>query len=236
MGEVYARVTATLHRQRYREQGKAARGLLKRYVEKMTGRKRAQVTRLVSRYLEHSEVKNKVGRRNQFPSRFTRADLELLAKVNEAHETLAGPATKKILEREFRHYQHVAYERLATISVAHIYNLRKRRHYRECRMNVAQTRPVQVAIGERRQPRPEGRPGYLRVDPVPQGDQDGVKGVYHINAVDEVRQWQVVGSVSSANRIWSRLYRRCCTSFRSACEGFIPTAARSSSTTMSPSS
>jgi hypothetical protein len=30
---------------------------------------------------------------------------------------------------------------------------------------------------------------------VHQGDQDGVKGVFHINAVDEVTQWEVVGSV-----------------------------------------
>ena len=64
-------------------------------------------------------------------------------------------------------------------------------------MNYTQTRAVQVAIGERRKPQPEGRPGYIRVDTVNQGDLDGVKGVYHINAVDEVTQWQVVGSVSA---------------------------------------
>jgi hypothetical protein len=33
----------------------------------------------------------------------------------------------------------------------------------------------------------------LRVDKVHQGDQQG-KGLYHINAVDEVTQWQVVGA------------------------------------------
>jgi transposase InsO family protein len=82
------------------------------------------------------------------------------------------------------------------VSVAHLYNLRKRRRYREFRMKYVKTRAVQVAIGERRKPQPEGRPGYLRVDTVHQGDQDGVKGVYHINAVDEVTQWQVVGAVA----------------------------------------
>ncbi len=56
---------------------------------------------------------------------------------------------------------------------------------------------MQVAIGERRRPQPGGRPGYLRVDTVHQGDLDGIKGVYHINAVDEVTQWQVVGSVAA---------------------------------------
>jgi hypothetical protein len=181
--------------QEFRKQGKQMRGLLRRYLEKMTGRSRTQITRLVARYMEHSEVRVSGYRRHQFPSRFTRADVELLAKVDEAHETLSGPATKKILEREFQQYHHAEYERLATISVAHIYNLRKRRHYRECWMSYTKTRPVQVAIGERRRPDPQGRPGYLRVDTVHQGDLDGVKGVYHINAVDEVTQWQVVGAV-----------------------------------------
>src|ERR1039457_5496277 len=57
-------------------------------------------------------------------------------------------------------------------------------------------RAVQVAIGQRRAPQPEGRPGYLRADTVHQGDRDGVKGVYHINAVDEVTQWEVVSATA----------------------------------------
>ena len=75
--------------------------------------------------------------------------------------------------------------------------MRRRRHYRECWLSYTPTRPVQVAIGERRRPQPGGKPGYLRVDTVHQGDRDGIKGVYHINAVDEVTQWQVVGAVSA---------------------------------------
>jgi hypothetical protein len=53
-----------------------------------------------------------------------------------------------------------------------------------------------VSIGERRKPQPQGQPGFLRLDTVHQGDQpgDGAKGVYHINAVDEVTQWQVAAS------------------------------------------
>jgi transposase InsO family protein len=195
--EVYERITRLLRQQGYRTQGKVVRGLLRRYVAKMTGRSRAQVTRLIGRYLKHSEVKESSHRRHRFPSRFTQSDLELLAKVDEAHETMSGPATRKILERERAIYTHAAYQRLATISVAHIYNLRKRRRYRECRMNYTQTRAVQVAIGERRKPQPGGQPGYLRVDTVHQGDREGIKGVYHINAVDEVTQWQMVGAVSA---------------------------------------
>src|SRR5712692_8752929 len=200
--EVYEWITQLLRQQSYRTQGKVVRGLLRCYVGKMTGRSRAQVTRLIGRYLEHSEVKESNHRRHRFQSRFTQADLELLANVDEAHETMSGPATKKILEREWKLYRHSEYQRLATISVAHIYNLRQRRRYRECRMDYTKTRAVQVAIGERRKPQPEGRPGYLRVDTVHQGDRDGVKGVYHINAVDEVTQWQVVGAAPSISEAW----------------------------------
>src|ERR1700730_7739775 len=195
--EVYEWITRLLRQQGYRKQGKVARGLLRRYVAKLTGRSRAQVTRLIGRYVEHSEVRESSHRRHRFASRFTPADVELLAKVDEAHETMSGPATKKILEREWEIYRHAEYERLATISVAHIYTLPGRPRYRQRRMNYTKTRAVQVAIGERRTPQPAGRPGYLRVDTVHQGDLDGIKGVYHINAVDQVTQWQVVGSVSA---------------------------------------
>ena len=195
--EVYDWITRLLREQGYRKQGKAGRGVLRRYIAKMTGRSRAQVTRLIGQYLKHSQVQEATYRRHRFEGRFTAADIELLAKVDEAHETLSGPATKKILEREFRQFHRAEYERLATISAAHIYNLRKRRRYRECRASYTKTRAVPVAFGERRRPDPQGRPGYLRLDTVHQGDRDGIKGVYHINAVDEVTQWQVVGAVQA---------------------------------------
>ena len=48
----------------------------------------------------------------------------------------------------------------------------------------------------------EGQPGYLRVDTVHQGDRPGAKGVYHINAVDEVTQWQIVGATAHISEAW----------------------------------
>src|SRR5208283_150555 len=108
----------------------------------------------------------------------------------------SGPATRRILEREFQVYGRPEYERLATISAGHLYNLRRSRRYRERRLNYTKTRPTAVQIGERRKPQPQGQPGFLRLDTVHQGDQPGggAKGVYHINAVDEVTQWQVAAS------------------------------------------
>ncbi len=59
------------------------------------------------------------------------------------------------------------------------------------------TQSRQIPIGERRKPDPKGKPGYLRVDTVHQGQQDGKAGVFHINAVDTVTQWQAIGCVET---------------------------------------
>jgi transposase InsO family protein len=101
------------------------------------------------------------------------------------------------LQREFEIYHQPEYERLAGISVSHIYNLRASESYRRRRVRVHHTRATQVSIAERRQPDPQGRPGYLRVDTVHQGQRDGQLGLYHLNAVDTVTQWQVVGCVET---------------------------------------
>jgi len=194
--QLYGWVERVLVQQAYRQQGRAGKGLLRRYIEKMTGLSRAQVTRLIARYAASGRVEATVYRRRRFPQLYTQADIELLASVDEAHETLSGPATRHILEREFQQYGNQEYARLATISVGHLYNLRHSRRYRERRLNYTKTRPTAVQIGERRKPQPQGQPGFLRLDTVHQGDQPGggAKGVYHINAVDEVTQWQVAAS------------------------------------------
>ena len=194
-GEVYGWVNQILRQQRYGELKRSERGLVRRYVEKMTGLSRAQTTRLITMYLGGDEVKPQVYRRHRFAQRYTREDITLLAGIDEAHETLSGPATKKLLQRACYDFNDMRYQRLAGISVAQLYRIRGSRAYRERHIKYQVTRPTAVSIGERRKPQPRGRPGYLRIDTVHQGDQDGVKGVYHINVVDEVTQWQVVGAV-----------------------------------------
>ena len=200
--QVYGWVEGLLVQQEYARQDKAARGLLRRYIEKVTGLSRAQVTRLIARYAASGRVQPTVYRRRRFPLRYTRADVELLASLDEAHETLSGPATRRILEREVELYGRQEYGRLAAISVAHLYNLRRSQRYRERRLNYSKTRPTTVAIGERRKPEPRGQPGYLRLDTVHQGDTAEAKGVYHINAVDEVTQWQVAASTPRISEVY----------------------------------
>jgi transposase InsO family protein/transposase len=201
---LYEWVTQTLREQHYDRIPKAGKGVVRRYAAKMTGLSRAQVTRLIGQYTGQGEVKVRHARRHRFGARYSKADIELLVMVDEAHDTLSGPATQKILYREFHEFADSKYQSLSSISIAHIYNLRKRREYRERRMHFAKTRPTPVSIGERRRPEPGGRAGYLRIDTVHQGDLDGVKGVYHINAVDEVTQWQVVGATERISEAWLR--------------------------------
>ncbi len=109
-----------------------------------------------------------------------------------------GPSPRlaqRVLKREHEQFGKNNYAHLAEISVAHLYNLRGSAAYRKVAANWQPTRPSAIGIGERRKPDPRGRPGFLRIDTVHQGDWEGAKGVYHINAVDTVTQWQVVGCV-----------------------------------------
>ena len=121
----------------------------------------------------------------------------LLAATDAAHEDLSGPALRRILRREFTLFGRQEYERLSEISVSHLYNLRRSPAYKSQRVRVQSTQSRQIAIGERRKPDPLGRPGYLRVDTVHQGQKDGKAGVFHINAVDTVTQWQTIGCVET---------------------------------------
>jgi transposase InsO family protein len=201
-GDVYAWLSQTLRQQRYRELNRRSRGLVRRYLEKLTGLSRAQITRLIAMYMEGKPVQPKAYRRRRFPQRYSQDDIVLLAATDEAHETPSGPAMHKILQRAYYDFRESKYRRLAELSVAQMYRLRKSRTYRQRRIAYQPTRPTQVGIGERRRPEPDGRPGYLRVDTVHQGDLDGVKGVYHINAVDEVTQWQVVGATAQISEAY----------------------------------
>jgi transposase InsO family protein len=131
-----------------------------------------------------------------FAYRYTLGDQQALAELDALHANLSGPATRKLAERAFHRFGDARYERLANISVAHLYNLRHAAGYQRARGAVPQkTRSVQRAIGERRAPQPHGQSGFIRVDSVHQGDLDGIKGVYLINAVDTVTQFQCIGAV-----------------------------------------
>lgn len=196
---IYAWTERLLVSQEFMGQSRKQRGAIRRYASKVTGLSLPQITRLIRGYVQTGTVELKVSLRSRFPGKYTEQDVTLLADVDRAHERLSGPATQRILRREHEEYGKAQYARLAGISVSHIYNLRASLKYRRQAGVFEPTRPSANAIGERRRPEPQGRPGFLRVDTVHQGDWDGVKGVYHINAVDTVTQWQVVGCAPRIN-------------------------------------
>lgn len=193
--ERYQWIEQTLRHFRYASRTKAEKGLLIAYLCRISGYSRQQITRLIRRYRDRGKLVWNVSPAKGFVSRYTPEDLRLLAEVDSLHDTPSGPAVKKICERAWKRFGDQRYERLAGISVAHLYNLRKRSEYRKIRIVHEKTRPTRNTIGIRRKPSPQGRPGFIRIDTVHQGDLDGVKGLYHINAVDEVTQFEVVFTV-----------------------------------------
>jgi transposase InsO family protein len=200
--EVYGWVEKTLVRRQYVSLDRPGKGLVRLYLARMTGFSRAQVTRLITGYRQTGRVEMAAYQRTKFATRYTAADVNLLAYVDKAHGNLSGPATRRILERECCEYGQTAYQRLSEISVAHLYRLRNSEAYRRRNTSYQPTRPSPVAIGERRKPQPHGSPGYLRIDTVHQGDQEGRKGLYHINAVDQVTQWEIVAATPQISELW----------------------------------
>lgn len=193
----YGLLERVLHKQRYRRLSRGHKGIVRQFLGKVAGLSRAQLTRLIARWVQSSKIERQATPRPRFPRRYTAADIALLAEVDSVHEQLSGPATRRLLERGYSVFGDQRFQRLAGISVSHIYNLRASAAYRKVRVQVTRTQARQVAIGERRKPDPRGRPGYLRVDTVHQGHHDDRRGLFHINAVDTVTQWQVVGCVET---------------------------------------
>lgn len=195
--QLYRWVETILKRFDYFELKRRGKGLVKAYIQRLSGLSRAQTTRLVLKCLLEGAIRPARAQRNRFPAKYTNADRELLALTDNAHSRMSGPATKRIMERAYAIFGDKRFARLQGISVAQIYRFRKSRVYREHAQTFAKTRSVCVSIGIRREPDPQGRPGYIRVDTVHQGDRDGEKGVYHVNMVCAVTQWEIVVCVEA---------------------------------------
>jgi len=193
--EKYCWIEEVLIRFRYHRLKRAERGVIRRYVGKVTGYSRSQVSRLIAEYKRTGRLRKTQYRRHRFPRKYTPSGVGLLARTDELHGWLSGPATKKVMEREYEIYGRAEFGNISQISVAHLYNLRRSNIYRGMTRRFTKTKPVVSRIGERVRPDPKGQPGYIRIDTVHQGDLNGQKGVYHINAVDEITQWEIVASV-----------------------------------------
>lgn len=176
---------------------------VRKYIMKMTGYSDAQVTRLIRKKKEtRCVLAAPRTSRATFPIMYTTDDVARLVETDNAHGRLSGKATKQLFRRAHDLFHDERFVRLKDISVSHLYNLRGRRQYRSQATTWTHTRPTMVPIGERRKPYPAGKPGFIRVDSVHQGDHDQEKGVYHINLVDEVTQWEMVGCVEGISEMF----------------------------------
>lgn len=191
----YTWLAKLLNRTRYFTLKKKDKTIVRDYMKRVTGYSNSQLTDLIKQYKTRRRIGCRARHRHQFTRRYTQTDILLLVEMDKQHATLSGPLTKKLFERAYFTFKDRGYERLALISISHIYNLRKSNFYQRQRCHLEKTKRTSVAIGERRKPRPNGSPGYIRIDTVHQGDEDKKKGVYHINAIDEVTQFEVVCSV-----------------------------------------
>ncbi|MGJ7511674.1 DDE-type integrase/transposase/recombinase [Variovorax sp. GT1P44] len=128
--------------------------------------------------------------------------MDALADVEREYGRLSGPATVAVLRRMHQVYGDRRYVRLQHLSSSHLYNLRRSAEYRARHTVRTKTRSDRKAgaIAVRRAPIPENRPGFIRIDSVHQGNFKGRNGIYHVNAVDCITQWQVVATVPNLTR------------------------------------
>lgn len=187
----------------YTQLKRQEKGIVMQFLMKISGYSRQQLTRLIHRYCETGKIKRQQKTTNGFNSVYTANDIQCLVEIDKLHDTPNGLRVKKLCERAYCVFKDAHYQRLSQISVSHIYNLRKSNDYKRQRCHYEKTKSYKgVAIGQRRKPQPNGKPGYIRIDTVHQGDLDKVKGVYHINAVDEVTQFEVVATVEKISEYY----------------------------------
>lgn len=202
--EAYEWVGTTLGKFRYFEETKKNRGIVKGYLGAVTGYSDTQLDRLIARKKTTGLVCRKERTQPVFPRVYMPEDISLIAEVDNAESRRMGGAVKKTLSDMYHVYKDARFKRLANISVSHVYNLRGTRIYQSRSLTYTKTQSVQRDIGIRKKPKPYGRPGFLRVDSVHQGDRDKEKGVYHINLVDEVTQDEIVVTVEGISEEFLR--------------------------------
>lgn len=193
----YEFISQTLWDVKYRRLFKSEKHTVLKYLKYLTGYSKSHLKRLANKWRNGALAHNPFRNRNKFSRKYFPADIALLIKTDIAHGCLNGKTTKKILGREYGLFKKAEYANISNISVGHIYNIRNnnRQYSSSNAMYFRGTKKSETNIGIRRKPQPDGKPGYLRVDTVHQGDLSGNKGVYHINIVDEITQYELIATV-----------------------------------------
>lgn len=194
--ETYKWIETTLVCLKYKTLKRQDKGIVKEYLKVMTNYSEAQLDRLVKKYQRTGYVRKQSYHRTKFKTLYERADIILLAKTDELFDFPSGPSLRQTCKRQYQIFNKENFKQLSHISAGHIYNLRDHPAYRNVTRYFRPTPTTKVQIGERHKPTPDGKPGYIRVDSVHQGDDiEHGKSVYHINFVDEVLQWEMTACV-----------------------------------------
>lgn len=114
--EAYDWVETVLKKFKYLKLSKKEKGVIKEYIEKMTGYSRSQVTRLIEKYVMEGTIKITKYNRNSFAKVYSDEDIELLAKTDEAHDYPNGASLKKTLGRMADVYGVDEYSNIQTVS------------------------------------------------------------------------------------------------------------------------
>ena len=88
----------------YHQLGKAEKGLLLDFLQKVSGYSRIQVKRLIQQSRQTGQLHRRQRTVQGFRRIYTREDIRLLAQTDELHGTLSGPATKKLCERAWARF------------------------------------------------------------------------------------------------------------------------------------
>lgn len=179
----YTFIQAVVTKFKYRKLTRKDKHIVVSYIKKCTGYKKAQTKRLIAK-AETGQLFHKKYIRTNPSITYKPYDIKLLEKTDELHLRLSSLATKEILRREYEVFGKVEYENISEVSHSHINNLRKTNLYKNHYVNG--TKAKEVKIGATKPPENNDLPGSIRVDTVHQ------RGIYHINSVDEITQWEIV--------------------------------------------
>lgn len=97
----YSFIKKTLVKFHYAYTSKARKGVVIRFLIKMTGYSRQQLTRLIRQYKVTGCILHKPNRSNGFTTKYTKTDLTLLVEMDQRHDNLCGHSTKKLFERAY---------------------------------------------------------------------------------------------------------------------------------------
>lgn len=196
----YAWISEVVDRFRYFDKriSKKEKNVIRLYITRYTTYSRSQITRLITEKRTTGTLKYGKGKqKHQFKRVYSNEDARLLAEADNVYRRMSGDAMRGVFKDEYEVYGRKEYAQLAKISHGQFYRMRESHTYRAHALTVGRTISVARSIGIRKKPQPNGRPGFVRADTVHQGDLEGVKGVYHINLVDEVTQWEILICVDS---------------------------------------